>query len=84
LQEFWQNQILRGVGSEGSWKYSALKGYGNQYWPIHSNILAWGIPLPDREVRQATVYRVAKSWTQPKRPCVHRHKTFFAGAALPP
>ena len=31
----------------------------------------------DREAWQATVYRVAKSWTPPKQPCVHRHKTFF-------
>jgi len=32
--------------------------------------------LPDREAWQATVNRVAKSWTQPKRPCPHRHETF--------
>ena len=41
-------------------------------------------PLPDREAWQATVYRVAKSQTQPKRPCVHRHKAFFAcGSSVP-
>ena len=34
--------------------------------------------LSDREARQATVYRVAKSQTQPKQPCMHRCKTFFA------
>ena len=33
--------------------------------------------LSDREARQATVYRVAKSQTQPKQPCMHRCKTFF-------
>ena len=35
-------------------------------------------PHPNREAWQATVYRVTKSWTQPKWPCVHRRKTFFA------
>lgn len=32
---------------------------------------------PDRKAWQATVHRMAESWTQPKRPHVHRHKTFF-------
>ena len=39
---------------------------------------------PDREAWQATVFRVAKSCTRPKWPCVHRHKTFFAcGSSVP-
>ena len=42
--EFWHHQVLRGVGGEGSWKYGALEGYGNQFWPICSNILAWRTP----------------------------------------
>ena len=71
------------VGSEGSRKYSALEGYSNQYWPIHSSILAWRTPLPDRETWQATVHRVAKSQTRPKWPCMHRHKIFLPVAALP-
>ena len=53
------------------------EGYGHQYWPICSSIPVWRTPLPDREAWQATVYRVAKSRTWLKRPCVHRHKTFF-------
>ena len=68
---------LRGVGSR---KYSALEGYGYQYWPICSSIRAWRQPPPlppNREARQATVYRVTKSWTQPNWPCMHRHKAFF-------
>ena len=41
-QGFWQHQVLRAVGGgKGSRKYSALEGYGNQYWPILSSILAW-------------------------------------------
>ena len=29
-------------------KYSALEGNGNQYWPMHSSILAWRSPLKRR------------------------------------
>ena len=43
-QGFWQHQVLRAVGGEGSRKYSALEGDGNQYWPIHSSIVAWRTP----------------------------------------
>ena len=63
LQGFWQHKVLKGLGGQGSRKYSALEGYGNQYWPICSSILAWRVRLPDREVWQATVYRVADSDT---------------------
>ena len=64
-QGFWQHQGLREVGGgKGSRKHSALEGYGNQYWPIRSSILAWKTSLPDREAWQATVYRVAKSRTR--------------------
>ena len=41
LQGFWQHQVLRRVDR----KYSALEGYGNQYWPIHSSMLAWRTTL---------------------------------------
>ena len=43
-QGFWQHRLLRRVGGQGSRKYSALEGYGKQYWPIHSSILAWRTP----------------------------------------
>ena len=76
-QGFWQHQILRGVGGSGSRKYNALEGYGNWYWPICSSILAWRIPLPDKEAWKATVHRVAMSQTLPKRPYVHRCNFFF-------
>ena len=34
--------------------------------------------------KEATVYRVTKSWTLLKRPCVHRRKSFFAcGSSAP-
>ena len=38
---FWQHQVLRGVGNYDSSKYSALEGYGNQYWP---NTLQYSCP----------------------------------------
>ena len=68
------------VGHDWSDLAAAAEGYGNQYWPICSSVLAWRTPLPDREDRedwQATVYRVTKSWTRLKQSCMDRHKTFF-------
>ena len=50
-QRFWQHQVLRGVGGQGSRKYSALEGYGNQYWPICSSILAQRAPLTEKPGR---------------------------------
>ena len=38
---------------------------------------------PNREAWQAIVYKVTKSRTWPKWPCMHRHKTFLPVAALP-
>ena len=32
-------------------KYSALEGYGNQYWPINSSILSWRTPLTEKAGR---------------------------------
>ena len=34
--------------ARASRKYSALEGYDNQYWPIHSSILAWRTPLTEK------------------------------------
>ena len=85
----WVAGVLAAPGTQGNWwlgqwKYSALEGYGNKDWPIHSSILAWRTPFPDREAWQATVYRFAKSWTQPTRPSTHRHKTILAyGSSVP-
>ena len=45
----WVTRVLAAPGTQGSWwlgsrKYSAVEGYGNQYWPICSRILAWKTP----------------------------------------
>ena len=60
-QGFWQHQVQKGVGGWGSRKYSALEGYGKQYWPIHSSILASRTPLPEKPSRPQSTgsHRVA-------------------------
>ena len=82
-QGFWQLQVLRGVGGQGSRKYSALEGDGNQCWPIRASILAWRTPLPDREAWQATVYRVAKSQHHRNDLACMGARLFLPVAALP-
>ena len=62
LQGFWQHQLLKGFGGQGSRKYSALEGYGNQYWPQFQYSCLEN-HLPDGEGWQDTVYRVAKHRT---------------------
>ena len=52
----WVAGVLAAPGTRGSWqiwsrKYSALEGYGNQHWPIHSSILAWRTPLTEKPSR---------------------------------
>ena len=40
-QGFWQHQVLRGVGDQGSRKYSALEGDGNQYSCLDNQPSLW-------------------------------------------
>ena len=92
--QVWRWCSCLGLRASGSTRYSeelAVREAGNivlekgmatsigQYAPaflpgeLHFLTEAW----------QATVYRVAKSWTQLKRTHVQRHKTFLPVAALP-
>ena len=66
-QGFWKHQVLRGVDSQGSRKYSALEGYGNQYWPICSSFLAWRTPLTEKPGRPQSTgsQRVGHDWSDP-------------------
>ena len=65
-----------GGDSYSSRKYKALEGHDNQYWPIHSSILAWRTPsVTERPGRP--VYRVEKNRTGQKRPCAHRQVLFY-------
>ena len=85
-QGFWQHQMFRGVCDQSSRKYSALKGYDNHYWPIHSSILAWRTPFSNREPWQATVYRVANGSTWLKQLCMYRcniFSFFVCGSSAP-
>ena len=77
-----------GHRGSGSNRYSgelAARATGNivsrgVWQPVLANMLQYSClenPLSDREAWQDTVYRVAKSRTGQKRPCVHKHKTFF-------
>ena len=74
---FWQ--VLRGVGS-----YSSLEGL---WQPVLTNMLQYSCLENSHsltEAWQATVYRVRKSQTLPKRPYVHRCKTFSTfGSSAP-
>ena len=89
----WEGQVWRwcrclGPRDSGSTRYSgglaartagnsALEGYGNQYWPIRSSILAWRTPsLTENPGRPWSTG--SQSLTQPKWPCTYRLKTFFA------
>ena len=76
-QGFRQHQVLRGAGSWGSRKQCPRRAWQ----PVLASRLQYSClenPLPDREAWQATVHRVAESWTQSKQPCMHRCTTFFA------
>ena len=48
--------------------------------PVLANTLQYSClenPVSDREAWQATIYRVTKSQTGPKRPCAHKRKTYL-------
>ena len=52
----WVVGVLAAPGTQGSWwlgqqEISALEEYGNQYWPIHSSILAWRTHLIEKPHR---------------------------------
>ena len=85
-----------GFRGSGSTRYSgelAVRTAGNivlykgmatsidQYAPV---FLPGELPSLDGESWQATVYRVTKSCTQPKRTHVHRRKSFFACGSSDP
>ena len=75
-QGFRQHQVLRGCWRLGQQEIQCSR----RVWqPVMANMLQYSCleNPPDREAWQATVYRVAKSCTRLKRPCVHRRKTFF-------
>ena len=79
----WVAGVRAAPGTQGSWWLGHQETQcSRRVWqPVLANMLQYSClenPLPDREAWQATIYRVAKGWTQPKWPCMHRHKIFFA------
>ena len=83
---------LQGSGSTSYLGESMDRAKGNtvlqRVWqPVLAKMLQYSClenPLSDREAWQATVYRVARSWTLPKQPCVHRCLIFSAcGSSAP-
>ena len=83
-------EVVQLFGSQGFWLHQVLGVWwlgqqeiqcSRRVWqPALASTLQYSCletPLPDREAWQATVYRVEKSRTGLKWPCVHKHKTFF-------
>ena len=77
-QGFWQHQVRRGIDGQGSRKYSALEGYGNQNWPICFSILVWWTPsLTDKPDRPQSTgsQRVRQDRSNPA--CINTRIFFF-------
>ena len=84
----WVTGVLAAPCTQGSWWLGKQEMWcsGRVWQPVLANMLLYScLENPcDREAWQATVYRVAKSWTLPKWPCVYRCKAFFAcGSSAP-
>ena len=85
----WVSGVLAAPDTQGSWRLGQKEiECSRRVWqPVLANMLQYSCleNTPDREAWQATVYRVTKSWTQPKRPQMHRCKTFFfsCGSSAP-
>ena len=77
----WVTGVLAAPGTQGGWQLGQQEIWcSRRVWqPVLANTLQYSClenPLSDREAWKATVYKVIKSWTLPKQPSVHRHKTF--------
>ena len=84
LQGFWQLQVLREVGGEGSRKYSALEGYGNHYWPISTSILAWGTPSLTEKAGKPQSTGLQRVGNDPSDPVHIDARLFFACCSSAP
>ena len=79
---FWKHLVLRGVGGEGSRKYSALEGYGDPYWPIHFSFLAWRTPLAEKPGRpQSTESQAGHDQSNPVH--IDTRCSFACGSSAP-
>ena len=85
----WVAGVLAAPGPQGGWRLGQQEMQcSRRVWqPVLADRLQNSClenPLPDREAWQAAVYRVAKSWTRPKRPCMDRRVTFSAHGSSAP
>ena len=72
--------VLAAPGTQGSWRLGQqeIQCFRSVWQAVLANMLQYFcLDNPDREAWQTTVYRVTKSQTQLKQPCMHRCKTFF-------
>ena len=86
----WVAGVLAAPGTQESWWLGQQEiQCSRRVWqPVLANMLQYScleIPSPwQRSPAGHTVYKVAKSRTQPKQSCMHRCKTFFAyGSSAP-
>ena len=83
LHGFWQHQVPRGVGGEGSRKYSALEGMTTSTGQ-YTSIFLPGEPFSLTEKTGRLQSTGSQSQTLLKQTCVHRCKTSFAcGSSTP-
>ena len=73
----------QGAGRKGSRKYSALEGYGNQYWPIRSSILAWRSPSLTEKPGRSQSTGSQRVEQEQSYPVLIDAKLFLPVAALP-
>ena len=85
----WVAGFLAAPGTQGNWRpgQQGIQCSRRVWQPVLANMLQYSClekhPPPDRGAWQATVYRVAKSWTRPS-DCVHIDTSFFAcGSSAP-
>ena len=74
----WVAGVLAAPGTQGGWWLGQQEiQCSRRVWqPVLANMLQYSCLeklFSETEVWQAAVYWVAKSWTGPKPPCVHKH-----------
>ena len=74
----WVSGVLAAPDTQGSWRLGQKEiECSRRVWqPVLANMLQYSCLeklFSETEVWQAAVYWVAKSWTGPKPPCVHKH-----------
>ena len=75
----WVAGVLAAPGTQGNlWLgQQEIQCFRSVWQAVLANMLQYFcLDNPDREAWQTTVYRVTKSQTQLKQPCMHRCKTF--------